>query len=274
MKKVNSISIILFLILSFWSCGEEQISWELETNISDLLIVEGIFTNESKVHQIIISSPMTDPNGDPEMISGALVTIFVDDKSIRLRENEPGIYETGPNARAVFSKVYTLYIFYQGKEYYATTWMIPVSPLDNLSYQKVEGYPNLYMLNLHETNDPSMVEIFLDWSHLPAFNGIPPEQTHARIVYYTVNSIDVNEMFKPGKEIVVFPAGTKVLRKKYSLSAPQENFVRTLMAETEWRGGSFDVQPGNVITNLSEGAIGYFSASTVVADSSQILPLN
>jgi hypothetical protein len=39
-----------------------------------------------------------------------------------------------------------------------------------------------------------------------------------------------------------------------------------MLMETEWRGGIFDVQHGNVITNLSSGAIGYFAASTVVTD--------
>jgi hypothetical protein len=46
------------------------------------------------------------------------------------------------------------------------------------------------------------------------------------------------------------------------------------MAETEWRGGLFDVQPGNVRTNLSEGAVGYFAVSQVAADSTIILPKN
>jgi hypothetical protein len=50
-------------------------------------------------------------------------------------------------------------------------------------------------------------------------------------------------------------------------------FIRTLLSETEWRGGLFDVQPGNVQTNLSEGAVGYFAVSTVVGDSTIILPL-
>ena len=151
--------------------------------------------------------------------------------------------------------------------------MVPVTPLDPLRYRQIEGTQNFFELDLSETDDPSMVEINMDWSHLQAFAGAPAEETHARIVYYTVKSIDVNKLFKPSKERVIFPAGTFVYRKKYSLSAPQEEFVRTLMAETEWRGGAFDVQPGNVQTNLSEGAIGYFSASTVVADTSLIVPL-
>jgi hypothetical protein len=256
------------------SCGEEHIQWELDTSPSPVLVVEGIITNEPKVHQVKISRPMEDPNAEPEMVSGALVSVFEGTNSVRLRESEPGIYETGPNARAVVGKTYTLFIYYQGNEYFATTWMVPVSPLYPLRYRRVEDAPQYYELQLRETDDPSMIEINLDWSHLPAYAGAPPEETHARIVYYTVKSIDVNKIFRPSRERVLFPAGTMVYRKKYSLSAPQEDFVRTLMAETEWRGGSFDVQPGNVHTNLSEGAIGYFSASSVVADTSLILPLN
>jgi len=273
MMKKHKIQILILPMLLILACGEEQISWELKTDPSSLLVVEGMITNERKVHQVSISRPMTNPNDDPEMVSGALVSIFVDTNAFRLREKEPGIYKTGPNARAVFGKVYTLFIYYQGKEYFATTWMVPVTPLDPLRYHKPEGQESFYTLDLSPSEEPSMVEISLDWSHLPAFQGLPEENTHARIVYYTVNSIDVNEMFKPAKEVVYFPAGTKVHRKKYSISDAQQNFVRTLMAETEWRGGGFDVQPGNVHTNLSEGALGYFSASTVVADSSVILPL-
>ena len=255
------------------SCGEEQIPWDLETDLSRVIVVEGIITNEPKAHQVKITRPMQEPNGDPEMVSGALVSIFEGENSVRLREREPGIYETGPNARAVFGKVYTLYIYYQGNEFFANSWMVPVTPLGPLKYRQIEGAQYFYELELSETNDPSMVEINLDWSHLEAFTNAPAEETHARIVYYTVKSVDVNKIFKPSKERVIFPAGTLVYRKKHSLSPPHEDFVRTLMAETEWRGGSFDVQPGNVQTNLSEGAIGYFSASTVVADTSLILPL-
>ena len=265
---------LLFVLLLGWSCGEEVIPWNLQEGHSDLLVVEGMLTNERKVHQVKISRPMADPNSDPEMVRGALVNIFVDTISVRLRESEPGLYNSGPNVRAVFGKVYTLFIYYQGTEYYATAFMVPVTPMDPLRYHKIDGQNNLYALDLSETDDPSMMEIILDWSHLPAYQGVPPEDTHARIVYYTVNSVDVNEMFRPNKEIVYFPAGTRVNRRKYSLSPPHEDFVRTLMAETEWRGGSFDVQPGNVQTNLSEGAIGYFSASTVVADSSVIAAIN
>ena len=64
----------------------------------------------------------------------------------------------------------------------------------------------------------------------------------------------------------MFPKGSSIIRKRYSVSEPYETFLRSLLSETEWRGGVFDIERANVNTNLSEGAIGFFAASTVVTD--------
>jgi len=77
-------------------------------------------------------------------------------------------------------------------------------------------------------------------------------------------------LIKPGKETVLFPEGTKILRKKYSLSDDHQKFLRTMLSETEWNWGVFDVLLGNVYTNLSDGAVGFFSVSTVVSDSTVV----
>jgi hypothetical protein len=279
MTKIANISALLMLILPlilmvFLISCEEKIDWPLDTNEPKVIVVEGVLTNERKAHEVKISSPMADINGTPQPISGALVAIFNNDTAVSLREVQPGRYLTDPKVRAVYGKRYRLYIIYQGQEYYGDSYMVKVGPLDTLSYHQVPGREFWYEMNLKETKKPSMVEIRLNWGHLPGFRNLPAEQTRARIVYYTVKSIDVNKIFKPAKERVPFPVGTRVYRRKYSMNPSQEDFIRTLMAETEWRGGLFDVQPGNVRTNLSEGAVGYFSVSAVVADTNLILPLN
>jgi len=276
-RRINIVLKLVLLTAAFSiivSCNEETIEWELDTNIPNLLVVEGVITNEQKVHEVRITRPVADPMDTPEPVSRAVVAIFDGTNGRLLTETSPGVYHTGPNIRAVFNKLYTLYILYQGIEYTASSWLVPVRALGPLRYRKVQGQQNWYELELHETSDASMVEIWLDWSHLELFQGLPAEETQARIVYYTVNSIDVNKMFKHDKERVFFPVGTRVHRRKYSMNTFQEDFVRTMMAETEWRGGLFDVQPGNVKTNFTDGAVGYFSASMVVADSTIITPLN
>jgi hypothetical protein len=260
-------------VLLLWSCGEESIEWELKTGVPDLIVVEGVLTNKRNAHEVRISRPVADPSDTPEAVSHAIVAIFDGRNARLLTETSPGVYHTEPYIRAVINRLYTLYILYEGVEYSADSYLVPVQRMDPLRYHRVEGEQNLYELDLRESSDASMLEITLDWSHLPAYSIFPEEMTKARIVYYTVKSIDVNKMFSPEKERVFFPAGTRVIRRKYSMSPPQEDFVRTLMAETEWRGGIFDVQPGNVRTNLSDGAVGYFSVSTVVSDSTVIQPL-
>ena len=284
MTKIANISALLWLILPLLlsilliSC-EEKIDWPLDTNEPRVIVVEGVLTNEKKSHEVKISRPMADINGTPLPVSGALVAIYEIDpdgnlKAHLLREVRPGRYLTDPTVRADSGKLYRLYILYQGQEYYGDSYMVPVDSLDALRYHQVPGKEFWYELNFGETDNPSMLEINLNWGHLPGFRNLPAEQTRARIVYYTVKSIDVNKIFKPAKERVPFPVGTRVYRRKYSMNPSQEEFIRTLMAETEWRGGLFDVQPGNVRTNLEGGAVGYFSVSEVVADTNRIFPQN
>lgn len=266
----------MILLLLLTSC-EKTIDWPLDTNEPKVIVVEGVITNERKAHEVKISRPMADINGTPLPVSGALVAILErinssNDRAIRLREVQPGRYLTDSTVRAVYGRLYTLYILYQGQEYFGDSRMALVDPLKPLSYSKIPDHEFWYEMNLVETRHPSMVEYRLNWGHLPGFRNLPKEETRAHIIHYTVNSVDVNKIFKPAKERVAFPVGTRVYRRQYSMNLEQEDFVRSLMAETEWRGGLFDVQPGNVRTNLSEGAVGYFSVSQVVADSAIILP--
>ncbi|MEQ8425482.1 MAG: hypothetical protein RIA63_12280, partial [Cyclobacteriaceae bacterium] len=68
-----------------------------------------------------------------------------------------------------------------------------------------------------------------------------------------------------------FPENAVVIRKKFSVSPGYQSFLRSILSETEWRGGVFDVQRANAATNLTEGAIGYFAVSTVVTDTTIVV---
>ena len=261
----------LLIILISGSC-EEKISWDLDTRDTPLLVVEGMITNERIQHPVRLTRPVTELNAIPEPVSGATVVIHEPENSMVLKESPSGsgIYLTD-SMRAVIGKIYTLSIIMGENEFTAQTDMVPVTPLDSLEYSQADGSSNYYKLDLFDTDEPSMTEYYLDWSKLPG--SANSDSCKAKIIYYSLNTVDVGEMFKPEQEQVVFPGGTVVHRRKYSMNEAHAAFIRTLLSETEWRGGLFDVQPGNVQTNLSEGAVGYFAVSTVVADSTIILPL-
>jgi hypothetical protein len=78
--------------------------------------------------------------------------------------------------------------------------------------------------------------------------------------------VDVIKFFKPAQEHVRFPPGTTVYREKESVNAWYGEFLRGMLSETDWRGGMFDVLPGNARTNMVGEAIGYFTAADVIRD--------
>ncbi len=73
-------------------------------------------------------------------------------------------------------------------------------------------------------------------------------------------------MFKPPQEHVRFPPGTIVFREKESVNPWYAEFLRGVLSETDWRGGMFDVLPGNARTNMEGEAIGYFTAAEILRD--------
>ncbi len=258
--------VLVFLILV--SCEAER-DWDLQSESLPVIVVDGILTNEKKAHEIRLTRPVMEMNQTPMPVSGAVVAVFDGSKVYLLHEDpvNAGLYKTIPEFRALYGKQYRLYIYFQDQEYRANASMKPVTPLQPMNISHVG---ELFKIELQESEEPSMVEVYLDWSHLPGYKDKPADETQAKLVFYSLNSIDVNEMFKPGKETVLFPMGTKILRKKYSLSDDHQKFLRTMLSETEWNGGVFDVLPGNVYTNLSEGAVGFFAVSTVVSDSTVV----
>jgi len=113
-----------------------------------------------------------------------------------------------------------------------------------------------------------MYEVLLDWSHVAGYGA----QGTARLLSFAFNTLDVGQVFPPEKEKVWFPAGTIVIVRKYSLTDEFAAYLRALAMETQWHGGYFDEASANLPTNLSAGAIGYFAASSVLADTLIVAP--
>jgi len=264
MKKQLIYIIPIFL---FMAC-EEEISWNEEGFLSHEIVVEALLTNENLQHKIKLTTPVTSLNEIPEPVSNAVIYIS-DGQNILSTTEFPansGIYYANDTFQAVIDKTYYLYIDYNNKIYRATDYMVPVTPLQNIQLHKHTEYTDFYGITFSESDIPSMIEIYLDWSHYNRYDTLYDGTGRAKMVYYTLNTIDVAEIFKPEKENIYFPEGTQIIRKKYSLSPEHQEFVRSLLSETEWRGGYFDVLSGNTITNLSEGALGFFGVSAVTTD--------
>ncbi len=263
-KKITS---IFLLIILFSSC-EKKTDWNLQNDDYDFIIIEGIITNKREYHEIKITKSVDNLNEVPLPVTDATVNIY-DGKNYYLLEQDSlnGIYKPDTTFIGVINKNYILTVDYQGDEYTAQAQMLPALPIDTLSYT-LDSTKKLYYINYvaptFSDEEDAMYEINLDWSHLPEYQDSSYNSTHAKTYYYTLSSIDVSEVFAPERETIFFPKGTIINEKKYSLGEEHSAFIRSLLFETEWRGGYFDSQQGNVKTNITGGGLGFFGACTLI----------
>ena len=255
------------IILAGLSCTE-KIDWELKYDQEPFLVVEGKITDEVKSHEVRLTRPEYEMNGSPEPVSGAVVEINDGREIHPLNEDplRPGIYLTARDFAGEVKKGYQLRIRYGNLRVTAVAFMRAVTPFQHMRPRRVQKEPLLYELSISESDQPAIVRLEMDWSHLPGYDTLPEAETRALICHYTLGSVDVNRIFAPESEHVKFPPGTIVFREKESVSPAYEEFLRGMLSETDWRGGVFDVLPGNTRTNLSVGALGYFTAASVIRD--------
>jgi hypothetical protein len=257
--------IILLLLLT--ACVKEA-DWSIPADGTSYVVVDGIITNEARQQYVYIHYNKTSLNGDPLPLSGADVIISNEDETYQLHEDpqEEGKYITDSIVVAQPDRNYSLLILYQDKIYGAQAYMAPGRAFPELTYMR-KGEEELYYIDYvasaFEAEDPAMWEILIDWSAVPGYEDEDPASCSSRLLFYTLPTLDVSQVFAPVVEQVYFPAGTRIDQKRYSLTPGHAAFIRSLLMETSWQGGVFPSDPANVSTNLSEGALGYFGVCAV-----------
>ena len=246
---------------------EKKTEWPLKTQDTNLIVVDGMITNERKVHTITINYPVTQLNEKPQPVTGATVLISDNDSTFTLTEQpaNSGIYQTNNNFSCQLDKIYSLLINHENKVYTAKTYMVRGNPkVQTLSFIKSGNLFHIkWDIAQYNAQKPSMWEILLDWSKVPGYTSQNPDSCKARLLFYTLPTLDVSEIFAPEVEKVYFPSKTIVNLRRYSLNPDHAEFIRSLLLETNWQGGLFSSVPANVPTNLSEGAVGFFGACEV-----------
>jgi len=273
MKKILT---VLFLFVSLISC-QKATDWPVVAQNLNLVIVDGIVTDENKIQSVKITYSVNQLNEVAKPVTGAVVRISNEDSTWNLTEQpgNTGNYQTESAFPALLGKNYTLLIFKDGKVYSAKASMVPGIEFKELQYSKNDN-DGLYHLDwvaeAFNADQPAMWEIMIDWSMVPGYENLDTSACRARLKYYTLPTLDVSEIFAPEMENISFPAGTKITERRYSLTPEHARFLRSLLLETNWQGGLFDSAPANGITNLSEGAFGFFGVCAVTSVFITVIP--
>lgn len=258
------------------SCAKEA-DWTVPENGTRYIVVDGIITNEAIVQTIDIHYSVSGLNDVPLPLSGANVIINNEDSTYQLSEDpqQAGTYKTDSIVVGLLNKNYSLLILHQDKIFSAQAYMVAGKSFPELQYSKNDDdelYHIDYVASAFEAEDPAMWEILINWSAVAGYENNDPETCKKRLLFYTLPTLDVSQVFAPIVEQISFPAGTVIDERRYSLSPDHAGFVRSLLLETDWQGGVYPTDPANVNTNLSEGALGFFGVCALNSLSLTVTP--
>ncbi len=265
--------------LALAGCIEEIPLKTLDQTAANL-VIEGRISSELREHEIRLTrSADFAAFEEPAPIQNATVTIEGGGEIYDLREVNPGIYRTDSLA-GVPGEEYRLTVLIEGQAYRASDRMPTIpSPFDPVVFGRRNDFldfefrrhqfgflePNLWEIHLSRDSVPFDLTR-IDPSELGKQVGVEVSEDYNYVfTYYTHPSIEVNGLLNFDiPHSYGFNSGFEITQKKFGISEPYYQFLRSIFMETEWRGTIFPSIPANVQGNV-EGAFGYFSAVSVAS---------
>jgi hypothetical protein len=266
---MNCRKTIIALFLTGISCTE-RIDIVLDDSYSRL-VVDGAITTDTVSHTVILSTTTSYYYNKPSpMVTGAFVSISDGTLIFELKETMPGIYRTEPLVHGVAGKTYTLKIKLPVQiggytDYEASSTIYPVNSLDSVSLQYHAGWSkggmwevkcylqdppsdDFYRFLVYK-NDKLLSDTLDEWfvTDDKFFNG--NYANGATIAYLQQNSYENG--LSPGDKISV---------EMNSIGKDYANFLWAAQSELYGSNPLFSGPSANVKGNISNGAVGYFSA--------------
>lgn len=253
LNKYKPVLLLVLFIINFSSC-EKEIDVELRS-VPSQIVIEGI-VKQDQLATVRVSHTLdfNNNNGYPNL-SGAVVTISDDQgNSEVLKQGADGWY-TAEDIKGEVGRKYDMSVVYKGQEYTATSRMAPHVPLESISIKKIAAVDNPFPI-LHfkdpigETNQYYRALVFINGKQHPdvqefvvstEFNDGDPYDWELMVF---TNDADVNPIEK-GDELTI---------ELQCIDKGTYMFFLTLM--------SIGQSPTNPISNITNGALGYFSACT------------
>ena len=257
MKFLNRTCLLTVSIIILYSC-EKEVNVDLNNTAIPKVIIEGIITNATGPYLVTIANTVnfSDLNNYPT-VSGA--SVIITDRTSHLTdtllESPAGTYKTHL-IQGVPGHSYELLVNSNGQTYTASSAMpLPVS-LDSIAFVHRNNFGNSSISAAPYFQDPAGVTNFY------TFNIFVNDRKLKNIFVFGDRLSDgryiTQQLFMDSAYI---KAADTVLVKMNCVDKNVWNYFNTLSLQTE--GGPQAVAPANPISNISNNALGYFSAHTV-----------
>ncbi len=249
------ISAFLLLVVLLSSC--EQVI-DLPLRDSDArLVIEGGITDDPGSCRVRLSRVVNyDQSNDPLLVSGASVLIYDNGAEYSLTEMETGMY-VNPQLIGIPGHAYRLVVTVDGETYSSNSFMNSKVEIDSLSFEKQSFFMDTNLVTHIHFKDPAGIENYYRYRFSkggPLNNEIQID----RDLFF--DGQDINQpLFGQGPKL--FPGDTMFI-ELWGIDKGVYEYYSTLR-EILGGAGPSTASPANPTSNISGGAMGYFSAFTV-----------
>lgn len=253
--RMNYKNCILLLFTSLFFGCEKVIDVDLN-DAAPAIVIEGNLSNT--LNEAVVKISMTSSYFDTlpsEKVSGAIVSVTTDSgNSFILKETEKGIYRTN-KAKFKEGVNYNMFVEANGVNYNATSRLNSAVNIDSIKfyYESSPFFDKGYYVNVYLTDPPGVPNFYrLKYSK----NGVVQKRIEDLVLfndrYVDGNPIEVTLFNQP------FELNDTVTIQLLSLDEGAYEYLRTFQDLVNNNPGS--AAPANPNTNISNGALGYFSA--------------
>lgn len=255
MKKALSILYIILAAGMFFSC-EKTLDIKPDTSESKI-VIEGVITDQARPFKVSISKTGSYFSSfEYPKVSGASVVITDNIGNVTtLYETNPGVYESTTAIQAISGRTYFLNVTVEGLSYTSSSTMPDPVAIDSIGYKK--------STSSEDTNEYTTFCYLYDDQKLGnnyRFNFYKNSEASEHHVLG-------NDKFFNGN-IIPVSFGSQKLQKGdaatievYSMDKAAYDYFYTLNQITDGPGNNS--APDNPISNISNGALGYFGAFAV-----------
>lgn len=261
LRKIKYLSLLLAVSFSICSC-EKVIDVELNTSPNQL-VIEGNITNKLGMQTIKISQSVayTEPNDYPA-VQGAVVNVTDDQGSSWIfTESTPGSYTFGA-FKGEPGRTYSLKVNINNVLYTASSTMPDSVGIDSLDVKVFNfGSEKQKQAQVHY-KDPAGVAN--QYRFVLKVNGFQSRSVYSENDRFTDGNNVPSVMFFNGKndDDDELKTGDNVEVEMQCIDKNVFTYWNTLSQQSQ-NGPGGGVTPGNPPSNISNDALGYFSAHTV-----------
>jgi len=260
--KVKSNLYLLFVLLFISSCTEE-FDLDLE-GVPQRMMVEGLITNDTSRVWVKVSKTNIELGYQPIMVSGADIKIWSNTgDTLTLLEVAQGYYEAA-NTIGQTGNTYNLLVQYQGEDYSASSFMLPVPTLDSLSvkytgvdrvrlfFNEPKDEDNFYLIRSENPAGPWNIIVISD-------KFIRPDIASTGLVLGAGRRVDKKNGISPFAVGPWMPLAVSMS----SISEQDYNYFKSIEMQFSTNGGAYSPSPANPVGNISNNALGLFRASSI-----------